>query len=53
MRSRLKLKNKIMLNFVVQTYRVFCFTGPPGLVVNQRKKVRVWDFIKGFEHSQI
>ena len=25
----------------------------PGLVINPRKKIRVWDFIKGFEHSQI
>ena len=25
----------------------------PGLVVNPRKKLRVWDFIKGFEHSLI
>ena len=25
----------------------------PGLVVNPRKKVRVWDFKKGFEYSLI
>ena len=25
----------------------------PGIVVKPRKKVRVWDFIKGFEHSTL